>query len=137
MSQSGGLTVFHVGMPKCGSSALQTALSHSPELRAGGAASARYVSISAGGDVLQGETLAERAVGSSAGYVISARAAQLAEFGPLQCRRIGADFAAMLKSGVRPLLSNEGWGNEYPAFADGRLLERLGLQVDILVYVRP
>src|SRR5262249_46899346 len=34
-------------------------------------------------------------------------------------------------------LSNEGWGNEYAEFAEQRLLERLDIDAEIVLYVRP
>jgi len=127
---------MHVGMPKCGSSALQVALSLNPRLAGAGGRSLEYAAIHGSGELLRGAALSDRARAATSGYVVSARPGQMRDFNARQFER--------LREGLRELaletpvaLSNEGWGNEHRQFAEGRYLQRLGLEVDVLMYVRP
>lgn len=126
--------VLHVGMPKCGSSALQTALSARPDLP--GDPAARYAVLHASGNVFSGAQMAGRVAGAASGYSVSARAAQLDELGSIQFARIALQLEQLSRD-ARLVLSNEGWGNEYAAFSRERYLERLGITAEVVLYVRP
>ncbi len=129
--------VLHVGMPKCGSSALQTALSLNPELSPIGAApGARYMALRASGDLIFGREVLARAVETPCGYLASARLSQLAALGDRALRRIGEEMTCAAAGSV-VVLSREGWGNESRGFQEQRILQRLGLEVEVVMYVRP
>lgn len=130
-------SVLHVGMPKCGSSALQTALSLHPSLKGKGSGRAEYVALLARGRVLSGAALTARAGFAPSGYVLSTRAAFLASLDGVRLNRMRAALDQLRSGGARLLLSNEGWAREHRAFAESRILERLGLQSTVVLYVRP
>jgi hypothetical protein len=128
--------ILHVGMPKCGSSALQAALSLCPDLHGPDGTDARYVAIRSEGSVSCGRSLRRIALYASSGALVGARAAQLAQFSERRFALLRARLG-WIGRGKRLLMSNEGWGNEYEAFAAGRFLPRLGLEAEVVLYVRP
>jgi hypothetical protein len=134
---NGAQFLLHVGMPKCGSSALQTALSMQPEIDAGQASAARYVVVGSNQLVLQGEQLSLLAARAGSGYLVSARASDFAAADSAAMKAMRESLARAAADGRRVVLSNEGWGHEYEAFAHGRFLENLGIECDIVLYVRP
>ncbi len=129
--------VLHVGMPKCGSSALQSALSGSPELSGHDGRVLRYVALQRSGQLLQGSALSERAAVTQSGYVPSARLAQLGGFGALRRRILAGQLREAAADGARLLLSNEAWGHEHAQFRRMRFIEQLGLDAEVVIYVRP
>lgn len=129
--------VLHVGMPKCGSSALQTALSAQPEVAGAAAPAARYVVLRRDGTLARAEEVVQGAALAPSGYLISARAADLEAMTSAQRRHLREVLSSAGSDGARLILSNEGWGQEFAEFAQGRFLERLGLQCAVVLYVRP
>ncbi|MBK7522589.1 MAG: hypothetical protein IPI75_21180 [Gammaproteobacteria bacterium] len=129
--------VLHVGMPKCGSSALQLALSGSPELRDRDARALRYVALLGNGKLLQGSALRDRAANLSSGYVASVRVAHLGGFAGVRRRGVAGQLREAASGGARLLLSNEAWGHEHAEFRDTRILEQLGVDAEVVIYVRP
>ncbi|HMV71266.1 MAG TPA: hypothetical protein PKC08_03735 [Pseudomonadales bacterium] len=133
-----GNTVLHVGMSKCGSSALQAVLSFNPELgRGASAAPVRYVVLQKNGALATGERITAYAQRVPSGYALSARASDMAKMGLARVALLRRELASARRDGARLILSNEGWAHEHEEFRTGRLLERLDLDCSVLIYVRP
>lgn len=130
--------ILHIGAPKCGSSALQTALSLTPDLRSADGQRYRYTAAKWGAGtwwVLEGNTLVEGARLSPYGY------ASWPNLGPQHdSNTIFAAIHQVLAKGRRrghiPILSNEGWINHAPAFA-AALAEWGNPPVDVVAFLRP
>lgn len=111
--------VLHIGAPKCGSSALQTALSRQPVLAGAGGQTFRYV-VPGGGvgqpPLIEGAYLRHLAATSVFGYVtfpaVPAPGAQASYAAALDAARQRG-----LKGGFVPVLSNEGWIGQAAFFA--------------------
>ncbi len=130
--------VLHVGMSKCGSSALQTVLSLNPELVPGVSATpTRYVVLQKNGTLATGDRISAIAHRSSSGYALSARASDMAKVGLARIALLRRELSSVRRDGARLILSNEGWAHEHEEFRSGRFLERLGLDCSVLIYVRP
>ncbi len=129
--------VLHVGMPKCGSSALQAALSGTPELIGHDGRVLRYVALRRTGQLLHGSALQQRAAAKPSGYVNSARLAQMGGFGTLRRRKLAGLLRDVAADGARLLLSKEGWGHEHGQFRRMRFVEQIGLDAEVVIYVRP
>lgn len=138
-ARSAPLAVLHVGMSKCGSSALQTVLSLQPELTPAdsGMPAARYVVLPKDGALVTGEEIGGIARRVPCGYAISARAHDLDAMGCARIALLRRELARTAGDGARLVLSNEGWAQEYAEFTTGRFLERLELDCTVLIYVRP
>lgn len=131
--------ILHVGAPKCGSSALQTALSATPDLRDAQGVRYCYTSVhnSAGTwHVEEGRQVTRHARLSPYGY------ASWADFGPAGVS--ASDILDVIeqtlikgkKWGHVPILSNESWISHPSQFADA--LARWGNPpVDVVVFLRP
>lgn len=130
--------ILHVGAPKCGSSALQTALSATPDLCGADGTRYRYTTAySIGGSwrVNEGWRLRLGARATPYGY------GSWPNLGP----RVDTDavMAALVATHARgrrrghvPIVSNEGWINHHVAFA--RMLADMGHPpVDVVVFLRP
>ena len=130
--------ILHVGAPKCGSSALQTVLSHSPDLKGGDGTKYRYTSalnLSEGISVRAGSGVSKSARLSPYGY------ATWPNFGPKShSPSIFRAMQATLKKGLRcgfvPILSCEGWIGHHSLFAQA-LADWGHPPVDVVVFLRP
>ncbi len=129
--------VLHVGMPKCGSSALQSALSGSPELIGHDGRVLRYVALGSDGQLLQGSALSEHAAVEQSGYVCSAQLAHMKEFAAVPPEMLAGELREAAADGARLLLSSEAWGHEHAQFRSTSFLEQLGLDAEVVIYVRP
>jgi hypothetical protein len=129
--------ILHVGMPKCGSSALQTALSRHDETLNRRTSASRYVVLDSKGEILTGDALRSDALGTPSGYLASTQTKHLERFGPNVFDRLRTQLKNAVAGWDRLIMSNEEWGNEHGAFSQGRYLERLGLDCEIVLYVRP
>ncbi|MCR8550907.1 hypothetical protein M4578_24030 [Salipiger sp. P9] len=132
--------ILHVGMPKGGSSALQTALSRSPDLERPGGRRLRYSSLQQVGGLrrtLQGESLRQLGLLSVYGYTSwpsigprdpAAAAPVLEQLNRLcQTGQEGGDL---------PIASNEGWISQPEIFA--RALANWGHPpVEVVAFLRP
>ncbi|MCD6003892.1 hypothetical protein K7H08_03460 [Halomonas sp. IOP_6] len=124
--------ILHVGMPKCGSSALQAALSQHHLSN-----NYRYTVIRENADVISGEKLNQLANTSATGYIPSVSSLKIDQWDNEHwqaCRKRLFDLAGSKSTLV---LSNEAWGNQSAQFAKMNILRRLGLEADIIMYVRP
>ncbi|WP_299031793.1 hypothetical protein [uncultured Sulfitobacter sp.] len=130
--------ILHIGAPKCGSSALQTALSMTPDLRGSDGTRYRYTSahlLAGAWRVQDGTTLTTGARLSPYGYT------SWPNLGP---QYPAADIFAALKQtltqgekrGYVPIASNEGWINHHAAFA-AALADWGHPPVDVVVFLRP
>jgi hypothetical protein len=127
--------IVHVGMPKCGSSALQTALSSSPQVSSAEHGRLSYVAIQNNGRLLTGAKLSSRNQYSVAGYIPSLSAQGVQNLSSLSISALKVRLALYRSETI--VLSNEGWGNQHGVFTDTKLLERLGLDCHVVIYVRP
>ncbi len=130
--------ILHVGAPKCGSSALQSALSMTPDLVDATGRRLRYSAFWQGrsrGHVLLGRDVSIAAQASAYGYVswsnIRPGEKDAAIFPALDgLRRTG------LRKGYVPIASNEGWLSRPYAFATN--LARWGHPpVEVVAFLRP
>ncbi len=138
MSRGKPHMILHIGAPKCGSSALQTVLSMTPDLRDKAGNIYRYTAIqSTSGeyDVCYGRAVCRRALFSPYGYVTSPN------FGPAVIaanvfHAIHKTLKAGQSKGFTPILSCEGWIAHHALFA--RALADWGYPpVDVVVFLRP
>lgn len=118
---------LHVGAPKCGSSALQTALSIQPNMQRPDGTSVDYAAVTQKGEFLVGDAV-QRRIGIF-GYTSSAAAERLLNidldaFG----RRLREHPADLVMSSESWLAGTREWST---------ILERIGVEVDVVVYVRP
>lgn len=138
MSRDKPHMILHIGAPKCGSSALQTVLSMTPDLQDRSGNTYRYTALqtSLGAlDVCYGRALTRSAHLSSYGY------ATWPNFAP-QVTATNV-FIAMLQTMKRgqtkghiPILSCEGWIAHHALFAQS--LSEWGYPpVDVVVFLRP
>ena len=133
--------VLHVGAPKCGSSALQAALSARPVLSLPDGGQLRYLARGSGlrGDALSGPRLQQAAEAAVHGYLNWP--GRTREMTP---HRYHATLDRAVRGAVRgggdtvPLMSNEGWigratefASHLPEWFDGRT------RVDVFAAARP
>ena len=111
--------ILHIGAGKCGSSALQTALSHQPALTGTGGQHFRYMTL--GGvlnpdRLLDGPRLQLHAAASAYGYMAFPA---VPKNGPTETYFAAINSARRrgLRGGFVPILSNEGWLGQAPLFA--------------------
>lgn len=130
--------ILHIGAPKCGSSALQTALSMTPILQDGNAVQYRYTAahkLAGAWRMQEGAGLTARARLSPYGYM------SWPNFGQgHDARDIFSALKQTLtkgkKDGYVPIASNEGWINHPAAFAEA-LAGWEHPPVDVVVFLRP
>lgn len=127
--------ILHVGMPKCGSSALQSALSSAPVISSAEQGRLNYVALRSDGILLAGSELSSQNSYSAAGYIPSLGARGVQELSSLKVSRLKSLLGRYRSETI--ILSNEGWGNRHDIFGDTRLLERLGLDCHVVIYIRP
>ena len=130
--------VLHVGGPKCGSSALQRALSLSPILSGGDGRPYRYqAGRLAGGRLVpvEGRLLATMTHRSVHGYLSWPNVTRQEDPAPYW-QSVAAAISAAKRRGQVPILSSEGWIAHAPA-AEGVMVQA-GLDVlDVVAFVRP
>ncbi|SEP09091.1 hypothetical protein SAMN04490248_12416 [Salinihabitans flavidus] len=130
--------ILHIGAPKCGSSALQSALSAQPDLSDETGQKYRYTVYRA--DVGQGRVLSGRSL---------RLAARTSPYGYASWPNIpgketpGAFWAAMRRTvadghrrGYVPILSNEGWIAHAEAFA-AHFPDASERRIEVIAFVRP
>lgn len=121
--------ILHIGAGKCGSSALQTALTAAPVAQNAAGARLSYAVIR------RGRLLAGPEVRAGAlGYASSDNAEALTRLSDRRLARIGRHLRAIDADKV--VLSCEGWFSASDAFTE-RLLPALGIAPQVFCYVRP
>lgn len=129
--------ILHVGFGKCGSSALQTALSASPSLLDSKGRPVEYVALRPEG-VLRRSDLAKAARRSAFGYESSVAARALADCSDEDLASKAQVLAELAGDDEgRVIISNEGWINQRSMFDETGLLPALGLECEVVVYARP
>lgn len=129
--------VLHIGFGKCGSSALQEALSKHPSLGNSPERPIEYVSLTPDG-ILSRSELFYVARRNAFGYESSVAAHELAAFEDAELASMAQVLAPLIgNSGGRVILSNEGWVNERKSFEESGLLTALGLECEVVAYARP
>ncbi len=129
--------VLHVGMPKCGSSAIQTALSNNPEFKGAGG-NYRYLALLGEYDVLNPSLLARWTKSQVSGYIVSDPVKQLLEKPDENWQRWARQLREQGNSdNTRLILSHESWGHTAQVFKNQAVLARLGVKADVIIYVRP
>jgi hypothetical protein len=129
-------SILHIGASKCGSSALQYALTRHPMFES---ASTRftYVCIRKGGVVRAGKDLAAEARSRPQGFNKSVSARTLASLGADTLGRVGEQIREIVDGSTQAILSNEGWLKHSQVFESNRLLTALELEAHVICFVRP
>ncbi|MGM0562342.1 MAG: hypothetical protein ACQETX_14895 [Pseudomonadota bacterium] len=129
--------VLHVGMPKCGSSAIQNYLS-SRVFHEASKASVVYLAVKRDGVVVFGERLVREAANSPFGYASSHNAEIINSISKSKSKRVIDLINDFLSQGFLVIISNEGWGPKPDAFSDSHeIFSNLKEKVEVVGYVRP
>ncbi|EIC22584.1 hypothetical protein [Thiorhodovibrio frisius] len=128
--------LLHLGMPKCGSSALQTFLS-APAFEGLTGERCAYLVLKKDGELLWGDSLLQHARTSPYGYAASARAEDVRAISPQQQRNARATLKRLGQDYEWLIFSSESWGPKAHLFADDWLLADPAFEVHLLAYVRP
>jgi hypothetical protein len=130
-------SILHIGMGKCGSSALQTAFCMHPVSSSIDGSLVKYVAIQPNGSVVTGRQLTSAAAQRPLGYLSSAKAKDLKELSSKSIENIAQALENIVQPGDRLLLSKEGWCNELNVFKESNLLLHLNISCLVVAYVRP
>ncbi|MCP8688673.1 hypothetical protein [Marinobacterium sedimentorum] len=114
---------------------MQSALSSAPVISSAEHGRFNYVALRSNGILLAGSELSSQNSYSAAGYIPSFGARGVQELSSLKASRLKSLLGRYRSESI--ILSNEGWGNRHDIFVDTRLLERLGLDCHIVIYIRP
>lgn len=129
--------IFHLGMGKCGSSALQNFLS-SKQFIDIAKGKCTYAAIHKDGNVLHGHKLIKSAKESPFGHVSSHNFQVIKQASNDDKRRIKQSLKKLGKQYDTIILSNEGWGPSPDKFNSENifLLDR-DVDVEVVIYIRP
>lgn len=122
--------ILHVGSAKCGSSALQTALSAQTRLTAPNTPGLVYAALHARRGLLHGPDLVAVAQSQSFGYESSSFAQDLRD---MDCFYRDKTLA----NNDHVILSNEGWFSNFNMMAKSGFLDALGVSFGVFAVVRP
>jgi len=128
--------LLHVGMPKCGSSALQSYLS-SEEFTHATQGKCAYLALHADGKLLQGENIVRKTASSVHGYCASHNGNLMSSYTPDQQSEVRAILHEMAQRYDTLVFSCEGWGAHPQHFKDDCLFADAAFDVTVLAYVRP
>ena len=128
--------VLHIGAPKCGSSSLQRHLSMNPEFVSRDGINYNYISITGSGDMLHGQELTKTALSSPNGLSNSNRMVH-SNFDPSNLDKSAAQIRKILHSKTHVIISHEGWFRQAEFFRQHRVLEKLGIQPRVIMFIRP
>lgn len=124
------MITLHVGAPKCGSSAIQTALTANPCLVDKDGNKVVYGAIKKGGEFYAGRDVVANPV---RGYLSSTALKYILRFDPDHAASIAQSIAGYRQHHL--VMSQEKW---LTAHADAaKVIELLGLTADVVIYVRP
>ena len=127
--------IFHVGMPKCGSSALQVFLSSYRLIH--NQNEYLYVAINSDGEILYGEKLFRIASNSSFRYITSSPADVINKLSQEAIQRATKELIYLGKKYDALILSNEGWGQSPEAFSKIALFSNSSFNISVLAFLRP
>ena len=132
-------SILHIGAPKCGSSALQAALSGQPDLNDGAGRRFRYMAFrydqSGGGRMFRGTSLRVAARMSSYGYLSCPNVPLPQEAEPFWEAARKTRLQGQ-RRGYVPIFSNEGWLERSPAFMKHFITPETGM-TEVVAFVRP
>lgn len=129
--------ILHVGGAKCGSSALQTALSSQAQLTAPETPEVVYAAFHATRGLIYGEELLQIARSKSFGYASSSVAHDLQSMDPADRATAVDRLHDLMSRHDTVILSNEGWLPRYNMMNSCGFLDELGVPFDVFAVVRP
>lgn len=128
---------LHVGMPKCGSSSIQTFLS-SDVFRKEFDNKIHYIAIRSDGSILAKNAIVKQAKRSPHGYASSCDAVLVNNLSSSSQRDIASVLNSELDRGHNIILSNEGWGPRPQEFPDDHpIFSNLKGNIKVVAYMRP
>jgi len=128
---------MHVGMPKCGSSAIQSLLSSRVLFEDN--KDALYVSIDKHGNLVYGDKLFDEAEKSIFQYSASVDVSDLIKLSEENKKAILAELELLFKSFKTIIISNEGWGvrpDEVNEYFEAVFLNNT-FEINVIGYIRP
>lgn len=133
------LSVLHLGMPKCGSSALQTTLCGRPVVAKLDEPRKvfEYCVLTDEGRLLRGPSLQRSASLNPVGYEASDPFEQLSRMSSPRVASVASEFMQMHLAGHIPVMSCENWYHPDEARIAKDLLKEVGLAPVALLLVRP
>lgn len=128
--------ILHIGAPKCGSTALQTALSNAAEFGTPLGEQFRYAVIDLRGSVHFGPSVRRRAAGSPSQSASSANAKAIGKMSVVTRSALAFTLNRLL-SKTSVILSAESWIQHARDFADADVLSKISAPIEAIAYVRP
>lgn len=126
---------IHVGFDKCGSSSIQTFLSHSDVFKCVDGDGLVYAALSFD-RVIHGKELVRRANNSHHGYLASVTWEMIKQSPDEYLDEIGGQILALLDN-QHLVLSHEAWNHELPYWSRINFFEKHQLDVTFIFYIRP
>lgn len=130
--------LLHIGLGKCGSSALQYSLSRNPVQNTKGKKykNIKYVSIDKHGNLYKGRVLLDRSLHSISGYSSSC-SADIKNFSDETFSSLKHQFESISDNGETLIvMSCEVWSRQADIFVENSILEKLGIRARAICYVR-
>lgn len=132
-------TILHVGMSKCGSSALQTALTSTPDFISNAGDSIKYIAISDRTlEIFNGIRLIEHADKIRNYAVSGSNIFKLASSDPSYFSKLKSNLQELRSLHLgKIIISNEGYGLQFELLKKTGILEKLELDCEVIIYIRP